>query len=56
MYESLAVKGVEGYYNKQWPGGEKCKECNLAYFYDKWGHYNYVGSPGLHLSVSKKPI
>ena len=32
---------VEGYHNKKWPRREKCKEGNLAYFYDKYGYENY---------------
>ena len=32
---------VEGYHNKNWPRREKCKEGNLAYFYDLFGYDNY---------------
>jgi cellulose synthase (UDP-forming) len=34
-------KGAAGYHNKQWPRREKCKEGNLAYFYDHWGYQLY---------------
>jgi cellulose synthase (UDP-forming) len=34
-------KGVDGYHNKKWPRREKCKEGNLAYFYDNWGYRDY---------------
>ena len=37
-------KGVTGYNNKTWPRRKKCKEGNLAYFYDMYGydHYDFV--------------
>lgn len=34
-------KGVPGYHNKTWPRREKCKEGNLAFFYDRVGYANY---------------
>ena len=34
-------KGVEGYHNVDWPRRRRCKEGNLAYFYDKFGYANY---------------
>jgi cellulose synthase/poly-beta-1,6-N-acetylglucosamine synthase-like glycosyltransferase len=37
-------KGVPGYHNPTWPRRQKCKEGNLAYFYDTYGYqcYNFV--------------
>ena len=37
-------KGVEAYHQKQWPRRTKCKEGNLAYFYDHYGYgaYDFV--------------
>ena len=34
-------KGIADYNNKTWPRREKCKEGNLAYFYDKFGYERY---------------
>ncbi len=34
-------KGVAGYHNDIWPRRKKCKEGNLAYFYDTYGYDNY---------------
>jgi cellulose synthase (UDP-forming) len=34
-------KGVAGYHNDTWPRRKKCKEGNLAYFYDTYGYDNY---------------
>ena len=33
--------GAEQYHRKTWPRRRKCKEGNLAYFYDHWGYENY---------------
>jgi cellulose synthase/poly-beta-1,6-N-acetylglucosamine synthase-like glycosyltransferase len=33
--------GVEEYHRKTWPRRTKCKEGNLAYFYDHWGYDDY---------------
>lgn len=34
-------KGVAEYHNSTWPRRTKCKEGNLAYFYDKFGYDRY---------------
>lgn len=34
-------KGVPGYHNDTWPRRKKCKEGNLAYFYDTYGYDKY---------------
>jgi cellulose synthase (UDP-forming) len=34
-------KGAPGYHRDTWPRRKKCKEGNLAYFYDHWGYDNY---------------
>ncbi len=34
-------EGVAEYHNKTWPRRTKCKEGNLAYFYDHWGYRDY---------------
>jgi cellulose synthase (UDP-forming) len=34
-------KGVAGYHNDTWPRRKKCKEGNLAYFYDTYGYDDY---------------
>ena len=34
-------QGVEGYHRPSWPRRTKCKEGNLAYFYDHWGYRSY---------------
>ena len=34
-------KGAADYQRKEWPRREKCKEGNLAYFYDKYGYEAY---------------
>ncbi|WP_460273453.1 glycosyltransferase [Celeribacter sp. ULVN23_4] len=33
--------GVEEYHQKSWPRRTRCKEGNLAYFYDTWGYELY---------------
>jgi cellulose synthase (UDP-forming) len=33
--------GMEKYHRTAWPRRTKCKEGNLAYFYDHWGYQNY---------------
>ena len=33
--------GEEKYHRTTWPRRTKCKEGNLAYFYDHWGYRNY---------------
>ena len=34
-------KGVEEYHQATWPRRTRCKEGNLAYFYDHWGYAEY---------------
>jgi cellulose synthase (UDP-forming) len=34
-------EGVPEYHNATWPRRTKCKEGNLAYFYDHWGYRDY---------------
>lgn len=34
-------KGVAGYHERHWPRRARCKEGNLAYFYDTVGYANY---------------
>lgn len=34
-------KGISAYHNSKWPRRTKCKEGNLAYFYDHYGYDNY---------------
>jgi cellulose synthase (UDP-forming) len=34
-------RGVEEYHRPEWPRRTKCKEGNLAWFYDQWGYRNY---------------
>jgi cellulose synthase/poly-beta-1,6-N-acetylglucosamine synthase-like glycosyltransferase len=34
-------RGVEAYNRTTWPRRTKCKEGNLAYFYDHWGYRDY---------------
>jgi cellulose synthase (UDP-forming) len=34
-------RGVEDYHRATWPRRTRCKEGNLAYFYDNWGYDNY---------------
>ncbi len=34
-------KGVEAYHRPVWPRRTRCKEGNLAYFYDRWGYDSY---------------
>jgi len=34
-------KGVAGYHNDTWPRRKRCKEGNLAYFYDTYGYDKY---------------
>ena len=39
---SLATRnGVERYHRETWPRRTRCKEGNLAYFYDNWGYRYY---------------
>jgi cellulose synthase (UDP-forming) len=33
--------GVEAYHRPAWPRRTKCKEGNLAWFYDQWGYRDY---------------
>lgn len=33
--------GVEAYHRQEWPRRTRCKEGNLAYFYDHYGYANY---------------
>lgn len=33
--------GIDEYHRKSWPRRTKCKEGNLAFFYDNWGYANY---------------
>lgn len=34
-------KGVAEYHRAEWPRRTRCKEGNLAYFYDHWGYRDY---------------
>lgn len=34
-------KGVDAYHRSQWPRRTRCKEGNLAYFYDNYGYERY---------------
>lgn len=34
-------RGIAEYHQPGWPRRTKCKEGNLAYFYDNWGYRNY---------------
>ncbi|MYM55936.1 glycosyltransferase [Thalassovita mangrovi] len=34
-------KGVAEYHRTEWPRRTRCKEGNLAYFYDHWGYRDY---------------
>ena len=34
-------KGIDAYHKKEWPRRTKCKEGNLAYFYDTYGYDMY---------------
>lgn len=34
-------KGIAEYHRKEWPRRTRCKEGNLAYFYDNWGYQDY---------------
>jgi cellulose synthase (UDP-forming) len=34
-------QGVDEYHRPTWPRRTRCKEGNLAYFYDHWGYDNY---------------
>jgi cellulose synthase (UDP-forming) len=34
-------EGVSEYHNPSWPRRTKCKEGNLAFFYDNWGYRDY---------------
>ena len=34
-------KGDARYHNQSWPRRTRCKEGNLAYFYDHWGYRDY---------------
>lgn len=33
--------GVQDYHRLDWPRRTRCKEGNLAYFYDHWGYWHY---------------
>ncbi|HET9894127.1 MAG TPA: glycosyltransferase family 2 protein [Streptosporangiaceae bacterium] len=33
--------GEPGYHRENWPRRTRCKEGNLAYFYDRWGYRHY---------------
>jgi cellulose synthase/poly-beta-1,6-N-acetylglucosamine synthase-like glycosyltransferase len=35
-------KGIAGYHNRKWPRRARCKEGNLAYFYDRYGYEGYA--------------
>ena len=37
----LSRQGVDGYHQPQWPRRTRCKEGNLAYFYDQVGYERY---------------
>lgn len=34
-------RGVREYHRTTWPRRTRCKEGNLAYFYDRWGYHDY---------------
>ena len=34
-------RDISGYHNQKWPRRTRCKEGNLAFFYDKFGYENY---------------
>ncbi len=34
-------RGIEAYHQKTWPRRTRCKEGNLAWFYDQYGYRNY---------------
>lgn len=34
-------EGIAEYHQKEWPRRTRCKEGNLAYFYDHWGYEEY---------------
>ncbi len=34
--------GEPGYHRSSWPRRTRCKEGNLAYFYDRWGYRSYA--------------
>ncbi|MFM9370921.1 glycosyltransferase family 2 protein [Streptomyces sp. Da 82-17] len=35
-------RGVTAYHRADWPRRTRCKEGNLAYFYDRWGYRDYA--------------
>ncbi|MGJ5831081.1 glycosyltransferase family 2 protein [Streptomyces ossamyceticus] len=35
-------RGVPAYHRATWPRRTRCKEGNLAYFYDRWGYQDYA--------------
>ncbi|MET9394184.1 glycosyltransferase family 2 protein [Streptomyces sp. NPDC006624] len=35
-------RGVKSYHRSTWPRRTRCKEGNLAYFYDHWGYRDYA--------------
>jgi cellulose synthase (UDP-forming) len=37
----ISRKGIQEYHNQSWPRRTKCKEGNLAYFYDTYGYDFY---------------
>ena len=45
--------GIEEYHRPTWPRRTKCKEGNLAYFYDHWGYRSY--DVVVQLDVDHKP-
>ena len=45
--------GKEDYHRTTWPRRTKCKEGNLAYFYDHWGYRNY--DVVAHLDCDQRP-
>ncbi len=45
--------GMERYHRESWPRRTRCKEGNLAYFYDRWGYSNY--DVAVQLDCDHKP-
>jgi cellulose synthase (UDP-forming) len=37
----VSRRGVAEYHRAEWPRRTRCKEGNLAWFYDQWGYRNY---------------
>jgi cellulose synthase (UDP-forming) len=58
-------RGIDEYHRATWPRRTRCKEGNLAYFYDRWGYRDYdvvaqldcdhVPSPG-YLAAMVRPF